>query len=216
MKKTMFFILLIFLIIFLTGCTTKELLGGMTGGSVIDLKLDCDDGNACTDDKDFGNGTCEHNFIKNCCGNQICEKGECGNIKNDEVCNKDCDSCIENVFVVDFKCDGECDNGDIIKIKGDSSLLFDIANKDSKANDVKVSYSCTRLKGGAMIFDSYGIKSKGSFLRDDKLNIPASSIVEYSVKLSGRPTIRTELNCNLILEMDDKTSPEQFYLILEP
>lgn len=178
---------------------------GPTGATVADVATDsCDDSNLCTQDSKV-NGQCASKPIIPCCGNNICEA--------DENCDKDC---LSGVLIKDYRCDGKCERtDDIIKIRGDSSILFNIANEGKQDEKVRLGYGCTRLKGGSIVFENYGLKTRTSFEGKDEVILPAKSVVEYNVKFEGKPTIRTELTCSLQVE-GKQSILEVFYVLLEP
>ncbi len=212
-KKLILFSMFLILVLLISACNGGN---GLTGATVVNLDK-CDDNNKCTND--FLNSTsnqCEHVNKVTCCGNGECEIGECENLKDNNICTEDCTKCINNIFTTNYRCEGDCEYTDVFKIKGNSSISFDIVNKNNENKQVKVSYECKRLEGGFMVFDSYGIKTSSSFSKDDIVNVPTQSMSEYKIQFSGKPKVRTELKCDLYLENNDQNTDEVFYLMLEP
>ncbi len=204
MKYLIFFLVFVIAIV-ATACSDNA---KTTGAATVEINLKCDDKNECTEDSyDESLGICLYKFKSNCCGNNICEPRE--------SCSKDCSAM---VGVEDYKCEGSCSIGNgVIKIKGDTKVIFNVVNNGNRDVLLNAHYECSRIRGGFIPFENYGLKVRGYFVGGGgSVKLGANSNFDYIIEFSGKPTIKTELGCNLYLDSQNSLLSEVFYIILEP
>jgi len=168
----------------------------------------CDDSNQCTNDILSADGKCSYTGIKPCCGNNVTS------------CINDCGACEADVKIYDTGCVGECTVAvDSFRIKGDSTISFDVENLGEDSALLNSDLVCSRQGySGKANTGYYGFTSSSSFENaQNSMLVNGKSKVKYNFALTGKTSTTGNLECNLYLKSSSGLSSfvKQFFVRFE-